>query len=318
MDIFKQLQGDVTELTEFCLESPRRPLSSSSYTRISSRPTSFSDLDHGAKFAAGEHSKASYESSRASVVSSQASTLTSSKEELPRLEPFDESIFQLKPINSRGIDSFQKKPTSRSVASSQTKSTSNRAVDSPPQVKPTNSSGTYSLSQVKPSTSSNGSDSLLGAEEVDTPLLSQPSRTEGRGGLKGSCSVGKLAGSPSITKLQEETGSVISRNSSIDSGIQFASDPETNGLGGLGPEPTRLGEFGPEPSKLGEFGTEPSKLGEFGPEPSRLWEFGQEPTALGGFSSPPSGLASEPSGTDTGLSLADDIFSTLGLLGTQS
>lgn len=36
----------------------------------------------------------------------------------------------------------------------------------------------------------------------------------------------RLANSPSITRLQDETGSNISRNSSIDSGIQFASEAE--------------------------------------------------------------------------------------------
>ena len=279
MDIFKQLQSDVTELTEFCLESPRRPLSSSSYTKVlssaghtlsraefghSSRPTSSSDLDRSLQPVTGEPSKASLESSRASGGSSQASTLTSSKEELPRLEPFEESLFQMKPISRRGPDSSQIKPTSRGVtSSSQAKHTSSRDTESLPQSKPASSNGTHSLSQIKPS--SNGSDSLLGTEEVDTSASLQPGKAESRGGLKGSCSVGKLAGSPSITKLQEETGSNISRNSSIDSGIQFASDPETNGVGGPGLEPSASSENDLE-----------------------------------------------------GLSLADEIFSTLGLLGTQS
>ena len=345
MDIFKQLQSDVTELTEFCLESPRRPLSSSSYTKIllgaghspSSRPTSSSDLERASQLVTGE---TSFESSRASGNSSHASTLTSSKEELPRLDPFDESLFQIKPVSSIGPEPSQIKPTSRGVTSSakytssrdsesvpQAKPTSSngthllsqikptsrsatsprakhanrkdsesiphvkptssngahllsqikptsRSATSPrakhtdaesvPHVKPTSSNGTHLLSQIKPATSCNGSDLLL-TEEVDASLSLPPGKAESRGGLKGSSSVGKLAGSPGVTKLQEETGSNISRNSSIDSGIQFASDPETNGVGGPGLEPSGSSEAGLE-----------------------------------------------------GLSLADEIFSTLGLLGTQS
>lgn len=43
----------------------------------------------------------------------------------------------------------------------------------------------------------------------------------------------RLAHSPSITRLQDETGSNISRNSSIDSGIQFASEAENGSANGV-------------------------------------------------------------------------------------
>lgn len=45
----------------------------------------------------------------------------------------------------------------------------------------------------------------------------------------------RLAHSPSITRLQDETGSNISRNSSIDSGIQFASEAENGSANGVEP-----------------------------------------------------------------------------------
>lgn len=45
----------------------------------------------------------------------------------------------------------------------------------------------------------------------------------------------RLAHSPSITRLQDETGSNISRNSSIDSGIQFASEAENGSGNGVEP-----------------------------------------------------------------------------------
>lgn len=58
---------------------------------------------------------------------------------------------------------------------------------------------------------------------------------------------GRLANSPSIARLQDETSSNISRNSSIDSGIQFASEAENGSAQGveaamhtlLPPPPTR-------------------------------------------------------------------------------
>ena len=45
----------------------------------------------------------------------------------------------------------------------------------------------------------------------------------------------RLAHSPSITRLQDETGSNMSRNSSIDSGIQFASEAENGSANGVEP-----------------------------------------------------------------------------------
>ena len=51
--------------------------------------------------------------------------------------------------------------------------------------------------------------------------------------LKTSASFNKLPNSPSISRLQDETGSNISRNSSIDSGIQFASEAENGSTNGV-------------------------------------------------------------------------------------
>ena len=79
--------------------------------------------------------------------------------------------------------------------------------------------------------------------------------------LKASSSLTKLTNSPSITRLQE-TVSNISRNSSIDSGIQFASEPEQNGAvagSGFASEPEQNGAvagagFTSEPEQNGAGG----------------------------------------------------------------
>ena len=46
--------------------------------------------------------------------------------------------------------------------------------------------------------------------------------------MRGSTSLNKLANSPSISRLQDDGPSTMSRNSSIDSGIQFASEAESS------------------------------------------------------------------------------------------
>lgn len=51
--------------------------------------------------------------------------------------------------------------------------------------------------------------------------------------LRGSMSSNKLANSPSISRLQDDGGSTMSRNSSIDSGIQFASEVENSSSNGV-------------------------------------------------------------------------------------
>ena len=93
-----------------------------------------------------------------------------------------------------------------------------------------------------------------------------------------------LASSPSISRLQDETGSNISRNSSIDSGIQFASEAENGSTNG---------------------GVEPMNQG-------------VEPPAAAA-AAPPSLLAKPSSGKDgsddvrKSVGFADDIFAALGL-----
>lgn len=178
MDIFKQLEGDVAELTDNistwrmsgsygrpistlsevdeCCETPQRPLSSYKFD-----------------FSTGQ--------------SSLESTLTSSKEE-------DSST-----KTSSGSDS---------LLATEVESTSN------------------SCSPVLPQVTANG----LTRSPVSGSQKRQKSASPQ---LKGSVSMNGIANSPSISRLQDETSSNISRNSSIDSGIQFASEAENGSANGV-------------------------------------------------------------------------------------
>lgn len=51
--------------------------------------------------------------------------------------------------------------------------------------------------------------------------------------LRSSTSFNRLANSPSISRLQDDGESTMSRNSSIDSGIQFASEAENSSTNGV-------------------------------------------------------------------------------------
>lgn len=155
LEIFKQLQGDVAELCEMCVDGPRRVHSTSGYHRSSTG--SYSELD--------SRVRPNPVMEKTTIESSQEleATLTSSSEQSPVQELVDE-VFHL-----------------------------------------------------KPSESNHGSDSLLGVPAEDSP--SSAAKV-----LEGSASLPKITNSPG------GSSSNISRDSSIDSGIQFASEPDTNNV----------------------------------------------------------------------------------------
>ena len=176
MDIFKQLEGDVAELTD-----------SISNWRLSgsfSRPLStFSEIEY-----TESPKRLSTSYSLGASHNSLESTLTSSKEE------------EISVKTGSGSDS---------MLAPETESTSNSC--SP--VLPPLGSNTLTRSPVS------------GSSQKRQASVSPP--------LKGSASMNKIANSPSISRLQDETSSNISRNSSIDSGIQFASEAENGSANGV-------------------------------------------------------------------------------------
>ena len=186
MEIFKQLEGDVSDLTE-SVSSWRL-----STTFKDGRPISYSDLDaSGVRPHSGTYDQSS---SLGTSQNSLESTLTSSKEEV-----------SLK--TSSGSDSLL-------VPEADTASSSNSPVLS-------------AANNCSPLTSTAG-------------LTRRPSAVTSSGGhakrqtsaspqLKASVSLNRIANTPGINRLQDDTSSNISRNSSIDSGIQFASETENNG-----------------------------------------------------------------------------------------
>lgn len=177
MDIFKQLEGDVAELTDNISNwrlsgSFSRPLSTLSESEYSESPKRIS---------------AAY-----SLGASLEPTLTSTKEE-------EASV---KTGSGTGSDS---------MLAPDVESTSN------------------SCSPVLPPLGSNSS------TLTRSPVSSSSQRRQASMSppLKGSASMNKIANSPSISRLQDETSSNISRNSSIDSGIQFASEAENSSANGV-------------------------------------------------------------------------------------
>lgn len=91
-------------------------------------------------------------------------------------------------------------------------------------------SSTHSSSPVLPSLKSHASVSSISSNGLPPKRPANPSPPQ----LKTSVSFNsRLANSPSISRLQDETSSNISRNSSIDSGIQFASEAENGSANGL-------------------------------------------------------------------------------------
>ncbi len=182
MDIFKQLEGDVAELTDNISNwrlsgSYGRPLSTLSELEYSESP---------------KRTSAVYNSLGTSH-NSLESTLTSSKEEV-----------SVKTSSGSGSDS---------MLAPDADSTSNSC--SP--VLPPLGGGTGSTPTRSPVSS--------GSHKSRQTSVSPP--------LKGSVSMNKIANSPSISRLQDETSSNISRNSSIDSGIQFASEAENGSANGV-------------------------------------------------------------------------------------
>lgn len=178
MDIFKQLEGDVAELTDSISNwrlsgSFSRPLSTLSESEYNESPKRIS---------------AAY--SLGTSHNSLESTLTSSKEE----------EVSVKTGSGTGSDS---------MLAPDIESTSN------------------SCSPVLPPL---GGSSALTRSPVSS---SQKRQTSVSPPLKGSASMNKIANSPSISRLQDETSSNISRNSSIDSGIQFASEAENSSANGV-------------------------------------------------------------------------------------
>ena len=154
LEIFKQLQGDVAELREMCVDGSRRVYSTSGYARPSTN--SFSEFDSRIRQNPVTE-KTTFESSQ-----ELESTLTSSGE-LSAMQELADEVFGFKPCESN-----------------------------------------------------HGSDSLLGVPAEDSP--SSAAKV-----LEGSASLPKITNSPG------GSSSNISRDSSIDSGIQFASEPDTNG-----------------------------------------------------------------------------------------
>ena len=179
MDIFKQLEGDVAELTDNISNwrlsgSFGRPLSTLSESEYNESPKRMS---------------AAY--SLGTSHNNLESTLTSSKEEEA----------SMKTGSGSGSDS---------MLAPDIDSTSNSCS---PVLPPLGGSSALTRSPVS-------SSSQKRQASVSPPL-------------KGSASMNKIANSPSISRLQDETSSNISRNSSIDSGIQFASEAENSSANGV-------------------------------------------------------------------------------------
>lgn len=179
MDIFKQLEGDVAELTDSISNwrlsgSFSRPLSTLSELEYNESPKRMS-----AVYSLGTSHN------------SLESTLTSSKEE----------EVSVKTGSGSGSDS---------MLAPDVDSTSNSCSPVLPPL-----GGTSALTKSPVSSSS----------QKRQASVSPP--------LKGSASMNKIANSPSISRLQDETSSNISRNSSIDSGIQFASEAENSSANGV-------------------------------------------------------------------------------------
>lgn len=196
MEIFKQLEGDVSDLSEY-VGSWRL-----SATFKDGRPLSFTDLDGGVRPSSGHYDQAS---SLGTSQNSLESTLTSSKEEV-----------SLK--TSSGSDSLL-------VPEADTASSSNSPVlpaannSSSPQT--SNTGLTRRTSAVTPPSSSSG------GHQSKRQTSASPQ-------LKASASLNRIANTPAgVNRLQDDTSSNISRNSSIDSGIQFASENENGCANGV-------------------------------------------------------------------------------------
>ena len=186
LDIFKQLESDVAELTD--------NISNWRLSGVYGRPGStYSDLEYcetPKRFSAShtfdlDTEQTSLESTLTS--SNLESTLTSSKEE------------EVSVKTGSGSDSL---------------------------LAPELDSTSTSCSPVLPPASTN----RLTRSPVPS---SQKRQSSASPPLKGSASMNKIANSPSISRLQDETSSNISRNSSIDSGIQFASEAENGSANGV-------------------------------------------------------------------------------------
>ena len=180
MDIFKQLEGDVAELTDNISNwrlsgSFGRPLSTLSESEFNESPKRMPALYNLGM---------SHESLE--------STLTSSKEE---------------------------EETSLKTSGSGCGSDSMLA----PEMEPTSNSCSLVLPPLGSNTLTRSP--ISGGSQKRQVSVSPP--------LKGSASMSKIANSPSISRLQDETSSNISRNSSIDSGIQFASEAENSSSNGV-------------------------------------------------------------------------------------
>lgn len=180
MDIFKQLEGDVAELTDNISNwrlsgSFGRPLSTLSESEYNESP---------------KRTSAAY--SLGTSHTSLESTLTSSKEEEVSVKTGSGSGSDSMLAPDVDLTSNSCSPVLPPLGSG----TSSAPTRSPV------SSGSHKSRQASPS-------------------------------LKGSVSMNKIANSPSISRLQDETSSNISRNSSIDSGIQFASEAENSSANGV-------------------------------------------------------------------------------------
>lgn len=188
MDIFKQLEGDVAELTDNISNwrlsgSFGRPLSTLSESEYTESP---------------KRTSATY--SLGTSHNSLESTLTSSKEE----------EVSVKTGSGSGSDSMLARDVDL---------TSNSCSPVLPPLGGGNSTITTTSNALTRSPVSSSSQKSRQAS------ASPP--------LKGSASMNKIANSPSISRLQDETSSNISRNSSIDSGIQFASEAENSSANGV-------------------------------------------------------------------------------------
>lgn len=111
------------------------------------------------------------------------------------------------------------------------------SVESDPLYHPQHESSSNSCSPVLPSLKSHPSiPSISGASGGSNGHNKRSADQSPQPQLRTSTSyTSRLASSPSITRLQDETGSNISRNSSIDSGIQFASEAENGSANGVEP-----------------------------------------------------------------------------------
>ena len=181
LDIFKQLENNVSELTD-----------SLSALRVAGnnpspgRPISFTDLDFGTP-------RSPYcQSSTQFGFNGLETILDSSKEDI----------------------SYKTSTESDSLYLAEQESSSTSCS---PILRPLQSHASV------PSINSSGSNGALKRPSNPSPPLIKPSASFNS----------RLASSPSIARLQDETSSNISRNSSIDSGIQFASEVESGSANGV-------------------------------------------------------------------------------------